>query len=146
MRTRDYEYLPITRKERVETSACLTQEALRTDDRAELLRAIVAYDPLGQSSQPSPVAASEQHRPQMPRHGMGRFCNVRQVPHRALRTRAVRCRRTRRQLANPARVLNSTGTCMASSSNRLSAEIACEALSIGICMNGPLADAPSISR
>ena len=29
MGTGDDEYLPITRKERIETSACLTQEALR---------------------------------------------------------------------------------------------------------------------
>ena len=54
MGTRDYEYLPIRGKEWIQTSACLTQQALRTDNRAELLRAIVSRDPKGQVSQPWP--------------------------------------------------------------------------------------------
>src|SRR5690349_3854436 len=59
MGVRDHEYLPIARKQRIKTSAGLTQEALGTDNRAELLRAIVSRDPHGQVSQASPIAASQ---------------------------------------------------------------------------------------
>jgi hypothetical protein len=45
MGTREHEYLPVTGKEWSETSACLPQEALRTGDRAELLRTMVSDDP-----------------------------------------------------------------------------------------------------
>lgn len=59
MGVRDHEYLPIARKQRIKTNAGLTQEALRTDNRAELFRAIVSRDPHGQVSQASPIAASQ---------------------------------------------------------------------------------------
>jgi hypothetical protein len=59
MGTRDHEYLPITREEWIETSACLTQQAIRTDDRAKLLQAMVSYDPHGQVSQSNPVAPGQ---------------------------------------------------------------------------------------
>ena len=59
MGVRDHECLPIARKQRIKTSAGLTQEALSTDNRAELFRAIVSRDPQGQVSQASPIAASQ---------------------------------------------------------------------------------------
>src|SRR5271154_7064565 len=79
MSTRNHEYLPIARIDWIETSACLTQQALRAGDRAELLRAMVSHYPDGQVSQPYSIAASQQHGPQMPRQGRGWNRNVREV-------------------------------------------------------------------
>jgi hypothetical protein len=71
MGTRNHKYLPITGKEWIETTACLSQEALRTDNRAELLRAVVPHDLHGQIPQPNPIAARQQHGPQMLRRRRG---------------------------------------------------------------------------
>src|SRR5580693_3359314 len=88
MGIRNHEYLPIARKEWIETTACLTQEAPRTDDGAELLGPMVAHDPLGQVSEPYAVAASQQHGPEVPRQRRDRYRNVRQVNHPSRPTRA----------------------------------------------------------
>src|SRR5579863_9140968 len=63
---RNHEYLAIARKEWTETGACLTQQARLSDNRTELLRAIVPHDPNGQVSQAIPFAASQNYGPQMP--------------------------------------------------------------------------------
>jgi hypothetical protein len=73
MHTRDHECLPVAREERIEAASRLAKKALPTYDRAELLRALVAHDPLGQPSQPHPVAASQEDGPQIPRKDRGRF-------------------------------------------------------------------------
>src|SRR5580658_4264989 len=88
MGMRDHEYLPIARKEWIETTACLTQEALGTDNRAELLGPMVAHDPLGQASEPYAVAASQQNGPEAPRQRQDRYRDVRQVHHPARPTKA----------------------------------------------------------
>jgi len=66
MTGRNHEYLPFPVTQWIETGACLAQEALSTENWAELLWAIISHNPRGQVPQVNPVASSPQHSAEMP--------------------------------------------------------------------------------